>query len=87
MTKTLEQFTAETKRIKEISGRYELISPYHKKKKMLPFNVLGCSFSSSYPVAVQTVEYKGWTCKKHIGNYKLEVIEDFILTGFIKKVA
>ncbi len=79
---TLKEF--KTKRINELKGNYEFISPYHKNKKMLPFNIVGNSYDDKYSVKVDTVEYRGWTCKNHSGNYTLEVIENYILTGFIK---
>jgi|DEB0MinimDraft_6_1074348.scaffolds.fasta_scaffold138700_1 hypothetical protein len=69
--------------IENLKGNYKFKSPYHKGNKMLPFNVLGESYNDEYPVSVYTVEYRGYTKKDHYGNYKIEVIKDFIKSGFL----
>lgn len=78
-----EQIKSTREKIREIRGQYEFISPYHKQRKMLPFNIMGYSFNDEFPVEVQTVEYKGWTELKHNGNYTLFNILDMIKTGFL----
>ena len=45
--------------IKNITGQYELKSPYHKRK-MLPFNVLRKNLDGTF--RVKTVEYSGKKC-------------------------
>ena len=75
------------KEANELKGNYHFKSPFHNEKKMLPFNVLGSiSSNEEYPIEVYTVEYKGWTKKEHYGNYKSEVIREFIQSGFLTKV-
>lgn len=45
--------------MKNIIGKYELKSPYHKRK-MLPFNVLRKNLDGTFEV--NTVEYSGKKC-------------------------
>ncbi len=66
-------------------GNYTFKSPYHKGNKRLPFNILGNSYNDEFPVSVYTVEYRGWTKSDHYGNYRIEVLLDFINSKFIKK--
>ena len=66
-------------------GNYQFKSPYHKNRKMLPFNIIGQSSNPEFPIAVYTVEYKGWTSINHYGNYKISVLIDFINSKFIKR--
>ena len=74
------------KEAKELKGNYKFKSPYHKEEKMLPFNVLdGVSFNEDFPIKVYTVDYKGLNKIDHFGNYKAEVIRDFIKSGFLIK--
>ena len=60
----------------EIAGQYHVISPYHKNKKKLPFNIE----SDGY---VSTVEYKGWSAYLRTGFYKLESLLSMIESGVI----
>jgi hypothetical protein len=82
----MTNFEINRKEANELKGNYQFKSPYHKGKKMLPFNVLGFSFNEDYPIEVYTVEYRGYTKKDHYGNYKTEVIREFIESGFLTKV-
>jgi hypothetical protein len=70
--------------IVKYAGHYQFKSPYHKSKKMLPFNIIGRSYNADYPISVYTVEYKGWARQD---DYKIEVLKEFIETGFIIKEA
>jgi len=73
--------------LQELKGNYQFESPYHKDKRMLPFNVLGISSANhDYPIKVRTVEYRGHTKKDHYGKYKAEVIREFIESGFLTKI-
>jgi len=67
-------------------GNYQFKSPYHKNKKMLPFNILGRSYNADYPISVYTVEYSGWDRRDASSDYKIEVLREFITTGFLTKV-
>lgn len=69
------------------AGRYQFKSPYHKNKKMLPFNIIGRSYNDVYPISVYTVEYRGWDRRDVSIDYKIEVLQEFITTGFLTKVA
>jgi len=69
------------------AGRYQFRSPYHKNKKMLPFNIIGRSYNADYPISVYTVEYKGWDRRDASSDYKIEVLREFIETGKLTKVA
>lgn len=83
----MTNFEINKKEANELKGKYKFKSPYHKAKKMLPFNVLGSvSFNDEYPIEVYTVEYRGYTKKDHYGIYKAEVIREFIESGFLTKV-
>lgn len=83
----MTKFKINQKEANELKGNYQFKSPYHKSKKMLPFNVLGSvSFNEDYPIEVYTVEYSGYTKKDHYGSYKAEVIREFIKSGFLTKV-
>ena len=73
-----------TEFLNEYKGNYQFKSPYHKKK-MLPFNIIGRSFSTDYPIHVYTVEYRGWDRKEAPGDYKIEVLKEFIDSGFLTK--
>ena len=72
-------------RINKIKGNYKLISPYHKKKKYLPFIVLGRSFVKDYQVSCETVFYRGLERQTQNDNYKIETLEEWINTGFLIK--
>lgn len=72
--------------IKKLVGTYQFKSPYHNDQRLLPFQVLGNSYDKEYPIKAETVEYRGWDEKKRSGNYKIEVIQDFIESGFLVKV-
>lgn len=74
------------KRIEAILGNYQFRSPYHKTKKMLPFNILNRNFSDDFQVTCSTVEYRGWSKQHIICGYKLEWLEEKIKTGFLIKV-
>ena len=61
--------------IKNLVGNYLIRNPYTKgNKKTLPFNVLGESFSTEYPVKVETIEYKGTKRNKIVSNYTVESV-------------
>ncbi len=82
----MTNFEINKQQAQELKGNYQFKSPYHKGKKMLPFNVLGTvSMNDDYPIEVYTVEYRGYTKKDHYGNYKASVVRDFIESGFIVK--
>lgn len=68
-------------------GNYTFKSPYHKNKKPLPFNITGRSYDPNYPISVYTVEYRGWDRRDAPGNYKIEVLTEFIESGFLTKAA
>lgn len=63
---------------KDVSGHYFVISPYHKNKKRLPFNIDNTGF-------VSTVEYRGKTAFYRNGWYTLETILSLIQSGIIKR--
>ena len=69
------------------AGQYQFKSPYHKNKKMLPFNIIGRSYNPDYPISVYTVEYKGWDRRDASSDYKIEVLKEFIESGFLTKAA
>lgn len=75
-----------TEKINKLIGLYQFKSPYHDDKRKLPFEVIGSSYNNEFPVKVKTVEYKGYTEINHVGEYKIESIEDYIRTGFLVKV-
>ncbi|MEN9655887.1 MAG: hypothetical protein RL311_819 [Bacteroidota bacterium] len=61
--------------IKNLVGNYLIRNPYTKgNKKNLPFNVLGESFSTEYPVKVETFEYNGKNRNKVVANYTIESV-------------
>lgn len=62
----------------QIAGSYYAISPYHKKRKKLPFIIESEGF-------VSTVEYKGTKC--YIRNYysNLDKLIKLIDEGIIKE--
>lgn len=74
------------KRIEALKGMYQFISPYHDDKRKLPFEVIGNSYNKDFPIKVETVEYRGFEEKKVTDDYKIEVVEDFIKSGFLTKV-
>lgn len=75
-----------TQKIEDLKGLYTFKSPYHEDQRKLPFNVVGNSFNTEYPVKVETVEFRGYTKKESTGDYKIEVIEEYIKSGFLTKV-
>lgn len=54
-----------------LAGTYVLHSPYHKSKKLLPFNVETDGY-------VSTVEYKGYTPYFYTSFYTVEQIQSLI---------
>lgn len=75
------------RKVDQLIGNYQFDSPYHEKRKMLPFNVLGPSYNSDYPLSVYTVEYKGYTKHDHYGNYNIATVQELIDSGFITKIS
>lgn len=73
-------------RIEAIKGNYQFISPYHKNKKMLPFNILYRTFDDEFQVQCSTVEYRGWEREDVCTGYKIESLEEKIKTGFLTKL-
>jgi len=71
--------------IKKIKGNYTFISPYHKKKKKLPFRVVGKSYNKDFPIECETVQYRGWKKENVNSNYTIESILNKINTGFLTK--
>ena len=74
-----------TEIINSIKGNYTFVSPYHKNKKLLPFNIIGRSYDSLYPVQVDTCEYKGWRRENRTDNYTIETVLNFIESGKMTK--
>ncbi len=75
------------KQAQELKGNYQFRSPYHKSKKMLPYNVLGTiSFDDDFPISIYTVEYKGYTKIDHYGESTYEKIKKLIDSGFLVKI-
>lgn len=72
--------------INELKGLYQFKSPYHEDGRKLPFNVLGRSFNSKFPIKVETVEFKGYKKYEIENDYKIETIQKYIETGFLTKV-
>jgi len=69
----------------ELRGAYVFKSPYHKSKKMLPFNILGTvGFDKKFPIEVYTVEYKGYTPRYFTSGYSERTLRDFIRSGKMK---
>lgn len=70
-----------------LKGNYQFRSPYHKGRKMLPFNVLGTvSFNDEFPIEVRTVQYRGWKREDVFTSYKIETIVDQINSGKLIKI-
>ncbi len=74
------------KTINKLKGHYQFISPYHKNRKMLPFNITGYSYDTDFPVQVQTVEYRGWEKSIINSGYTMESILEKIKSGFLIKI-
>jgi len=72
--------------IKAVKGEYYFISPYHKNKKKLPFIINGNIHSKDFPIAVSTVEYKGWEKNYIITGYTINAINELIEKGKIKRL-
>lgn len=68
-------------------GNYVFKSPYHKNKKMLPFNIYGRSYDPSFPISVDTVSYRGWTKEDRQDSYNIDSLTGLINSGFLTKVA
>ena len=62
----------------EMAGTYTLKRPYHKKQKLLPFNIESDGF-------ISTVEYKGNKPYLVQGFYKVEFLNSLIDDGIIKE--
>jgi hypothetical protein len=62
----------------EMAGTYTVKSPYHKKTKLLPFNIESDGF-------ISTVEYKGNKPYFVSGFYNLEFLNSLIDEGIIKE--
>ena len=83
----MTKFEQNKKDALELKGNYLFKSPYHKSKKMLPFNVLGTvSFNPDFPIEAYTVEYSGWTKKDVYTSYKYEDLKREIETGKLIKI-
>jgi len=75
-------FQVNKKQALKLKSNYQFRSPYHKSKKMLPFNVLGTvSFNKDFPIEVFTVEYRGFTKTELFTSYKAETIIRDIESG------
>ena len=66
-------------------GNYQFKSPYHKNKKMLPFNIIGRSYDDAFPISVNTVSYRGWTKENVCGSYTIESLIEKIESEFLIK--
>jgi hypothetical protein len=66
-------------------GRYSFISPYHKKRKLLPFSIIGQTFNPDYPIEVTTVQYRGWDSESITTGYSIESLLQKIESGFLIK--
>lgn len=66
-------------------GNYQFKSPYHKNKKMLPFNINGRSYIDDFPIQVNTVSYRGWDKEYVSTGYTIESLLDKINSKFLIK--
>lgn len=83
----MTSFEINKKEATELKGNYQFKSPYHKGKKMLPFNVLGTvSFNEEFPIEVYTVQYRGWKREDVFTSYKAERIRKDIEDGVLIKI-
>ena len=74
----LESPKQQKKSFTAIAGNYVLVSPYHKNKKLLPFNVESDGF-------VSTVEYKGYQAYLVQQFYNIDTVIGLIERGTIKE--
>jgi len=71
--------------LNEHRGGYMFKSPYHKNKKMLPFNIVGKSYTDDFPIQVNTVSYRGWNKEDITTGYTIKGLLDKINSGFLVK--
>ena len=72
--------------IVKYAGNYQFKSPYHKNKKMLPFNIIGRSYEDAFPISVNTVSYRGWEKENRTDEYNIDSLIGLINSGFLIKV-
>ena len=73
------------KKITEYLGTYKVRSPYHHNK-WLPFEIDRINyFNGAFPLHVSAVEYKGRKRYEIQSDYSIEVINEMIKTGKLRK--